>query len=111
MQRSKAMATDTPDTDALARRLASLSPEKRLVLEALLNATKPAASQRISRRTTPDPPPTSFAQQRLWFLDQLLPGNPFYNIPAALRLKTRLNVAALRRSLNEIVRRHGDFLP
>src|SRR6266576_2564818 len=50
--------------------------------------------------------PVSFAQQRLWFLDQLLPGNPFYNIPAALRLKTRLNVAALRRSLNEIVRRH-----
>src|SRR5215472_5266709 len=50
--------------------------------------------------------PVSFAQQRLWFLDQLLPGNPLYNIPAALRLKTPLNVAALRRSLNEIVRRH-----
>src|SRR5205814_441663 len=50
--------------------------------------------------------PVSFAQQRLWFLDQLLPGNPFYNIPAALRLKTPLNVTALRRSLNEIVRRH-----
>ena len=48
----------------------------------------------------------SFAQQRLWFLDQLQPGDPFYNIPAAVTLDGALDAAALRLSLNEIVRRH-----
>jgi len=50
--------------------------------------------------------PLSFAQQRLWFIDQLEPGNAAYNFPAAVRLKGPLNVAALEQSLNEIVRRH-----
>jgi amino acid adenylation domain-containing protein len=50
--------------------------------------------------------PLSFAQQRLWFLDQLEPGNPLYNIPQMIRLRGLLDVDALRRSLNEIVRRH-----
>ena len=50
--------------------------------------------------------PLSFAQQRLWFLDQLDPLNASYNIPAALRLEGRLDVDALGRALNEIVRRH-----
>ncbi|MEG4104999.1 amino acid adenylation domain-containing protein [Microcoleus sp. S13_C5] len=50
--------------------------------------------------------PLSFAQQRLWFLDQLVPNNPFYNVPAALRLTGSLNFAALQQTFNEIVRRH-----
>jgi amino acid adenylation domain-containing protein len=50
--------------------------------------------------------PLSYAQQRLWFLQQLKPGSAFYNIPAAVHLKGRLNVAALRSTLDEIVRRH-----
>jgi acyl carrier protein len=51
-------------------------------------------------------PPLSFAQQRLWFIDQLDPGNSVYNFPAAVRLTGPLDLAALKKSLNEIVRRH-----
>ncbi len=50
--------------------------------------------------------PLSFAQQRLWFLDQLEPDNPFYNIPQGLRMRGELNLLALEKSLTEIVRRH-----
>ena len=50
--------------------------------------------------------PLSFSQQRLWFLDQLEPGNHFYNIPVAVRLEGPLSVAALAGALTEIVRRH-----
>jgi amino acid adenylation domain-containing protein len=50
--------------------------------------------------------PMSFAQQRLWFLDQMNPGNPFYNIFIAQPLNFSLNTRALERSVNEIVRRH-----
>ncbi|WP_268869775.1 condensation domain-containing protein [Methylotuvimicrobium buryatense] len=50
--------------------------------------------------------PLSYAQQRLWFLDQLEPDNPFYNIPVALRLTGRLDLAALTQSFAAIVNRH-----
>ena len=50
--------------------------------------------------------PLSFAQERIWFMDQFEPDNPAYNIPLAVRLVGSLNVTALERSLNEIVRRH-----
>jgi amino acid adenylation domain-containing protein len=50
--------------------------------------------------------PLSFAQQRLWFLDQLEPGSPLYNNPSAVRLSGPLDITALELSCNEIVRRH-----
>ena len=50
--------------------------------------------------------PLSFAQQRLWFLDQLASNNPSYNIPTAVRLSGKLNIAALEQTLTEVVRRH-----
>jgi hypothetical protein len=50
--------------------------------------------------------PLSFAQQRLWFLDQLEPGKSTYNIPNAVRLNGRLDTAVLERSLGEMVQRH-----
>ncbi|AEG01888.1 non-ribosomal peptide synthetase [Methylomonas methanica] len=52
------------------------------------------------------PIPLSFAQQRLWFLDQLEPGSSSYNIPITLRLTGHLDLNALTESFNEIVRRH-----
>jgi hypothetical protein len=50
--------------------------------------------------------PLSFAQQRLWFTEQLNPGSAAYNIPGAVRLEGDLNVDALERVINEVVRRH-----
>ncbi|WP_253894822.1 non-ribosomal peptide synthetase [Corallococcus exercitus] len=50
--------------------------------------------------------PLSFAQQRLWFIDQLVPGASTYNVPSILRLEGELHVEALRQSLTELVRRH-----
>jgi TubC N-terminal docking domain/Condensation domain len=50
--------------------------------------------------------PLSLAQERLWFLDQFEPEDTAYNIPAAMRLTGRLNVAALERILSTIVQRH-----
>jgi hypothetical protein len=50
--------------------------------------------------------PLSFAQQRLWFLDQLMPNNPIYNSPRAVRVQGLLDLGALERAVNEIVRRH-----
>ncbi|HEV2735978.1 MAG TPA: amino acid adenylation domain-containing protein, partial [Longimicrobiaceae bacterium] len=52
------------------------------------------------------PLPLSFAQQRLWLVDRMEPGNPAYNIPYALRLRGALDVDALRRSLEALVKRH-----
>jgi len=54
-------------------------------------------------------PALSFAQQRLWILDQLDPGTPAFNLPAAARLKGPLDAAALERTLNEIVVRHESL--
>ncbi|MGB7921714.1 MAG: amino acid adenylation domain-containing protein [Pyrinomonadaceae bacterium] len=50
--------------------------------------------------------PASYAQQRLWFLYHLQPNNPYYNVPAAIRLAGRLDLPAFTRALNEIIKRH-----
>ena len=60
----------------------------------------------IRRADRTRPLPLSFAQQRLWFIDQLDPGSPLYNIPAALRVEGPLDGAVLALCLGEIVRRH-----
>src|ERR1700694_2949709 len=54
-------------------------------------------------------PPLSFAQQRLWFLDQLEPDNPFYNLPQAIRLTGVLNAGALEQTIHAIIARHESL--
>jgi len=53
--------------------------------------------------------PLSFAQQRLWFLDQLEPDNPFYNLPEVHRVHGPLAIPILERALNEVIRRHENL--
>ncbi len=66
-----------------------------------------AGADRIAPRTQGmDRAPLSSGQRRLWFLDQLAPGNPVYNVPSCFRIRGPLNAAAFERALNEIVRRH-----
>jgi amino acid adenylation domain-containing protein len=51
----------------------------------------------------------SFSQQRLWFLDQLLPGDPGYNLPVAVRFRGAMDLGSLGLALREIVRRHESL--
>ena len=73
----------------------------------LSHATSDQALFSIPARShTADAYALSFAQQRLWFLEQLAPGGSSYHIPAALRLHGPLNLAALDHSFQQIVQRH-----
>ena len=60
----------------------------------------------ISRRHPDVPPQLSLSQERLWFLDQLNPGSPVFNVPISIRLSRAIDAAVLQRSINEIVWRH-----
>ena len=83
---------EAPTVRQLAQRLEQMRPAQAL----------PA----ITARPAGTSAPVSFAQQRLWFLDQLQPGSAFYNIPASVRLHGELDVEALRRALQTVVARH-----
>ena len=58
------------------------------------------------RRLALQSAPLSFAQERLWFLDRLVPTNAAYNVPTAFRLEGALDIAVLQRCLDEIAARH-----
>ena len=89
-------------------RIARLSPEKRAALEQMLlhKRSETPAAKPIPRRQHTGPLPLSFAQQRLWFLDQLTSGAPIYNAALGLSLTGALDAAALRKSFDSIVERH-----
>src|SRR6202166_74059 len=94
---------------ALSSRLAGLSAAKRALLERRRRGEAlpgGAAAAAIGRRPEPGRAPLSFSQQRLWFLDQLEPGTPVYNLRVLLQLSGRLDRPALRRGFQEGVRRH-----
>jgi amino acid adenylation domain-containing protein len=95
----------------LNERVAALSPEKRALLERRLQAKRSGGPpDRIPRREPGDYPlPLSFAQRRLWFLEQLEPGQFFYNLPLPLRLMAPVSVPLLEKCVNEIVSRHESL--
>lgn len=68
--------------------------------------TKRIAAPQITLRSSSEPAPLSFAQERLWFLEQLEPQSAAYNICRAYRLVGNLNISALEASVNEIISRH-----
>ncbi|MEH2121095.1 amino acid adenylation domain-containing protein [Nostoc sp.] len=77
-----------------------------LDIEKALKAGLGLEAAKIERISRSQNLPLSFAQQRLWFLAQLEPNSPFYNIPAAIRLQGQLNLEALQQSFNKILHRH-----
>jgi amino acid adenylation domain-containing protein len=82
---------------------AGLSAKRRALLGALMGAEREGL---IVRRAVEGACPLSFAQQRLWFLDQLEPDNHFYNITRAVRMRGPLDVTALQQTLSALVARH-----
>src|SRR2546429_8223603 len=101
-----------PESDQAIVRLAmktpNLSPEKKALLEQRLGvaAQKRVKGPVISRRPNQDFAPLSFAQRQMWVIDQMTPGNPAYNLPIGYRLRGPLDVTALERRFNEIIKRH-----
>jgi len=94
------------EKDDLAARLNALSPAKRAVLEAALAKKRVGTDWTISRRPDGEPAPLSLSQERMWFAEQIAPGNAAYNRPCCLRITGNLRVDVLERMLNEIIRRH-----
>ena len=103
-------------TTNLTKLAETLSPNKRQLLELLLKekektrkaeaVPEKATPAKIPRREKFSPGPVSSAQQRLWFIDQLDPGTPAFNIPAAVRLLGSLDVEILEQCFDEIINRH-----
>src|SRR5947207_4206804 len=107
---------------SVPQRIAGLSPEKRELLlrrlqtiesqeqDVLLQGQRQAQPLRAYDRTDSTHFPLSFAQQRLWFLDQLEPGSTAYLIPSAYRLLGEaLDPQCLDQSLQELIQRHESL--
>jgi amino acid adenylation domain-containing protein len=95
----------------LAERIAALSPKKRELLLRQLGVADPRLRESPIRAVsrTAGRFPLSSAQRRIWFLEQMEPGNPASNLHGGMFLDGALNVAALSASLNELVRRHESL--
>ena len=100
-----------PVPASLESRLQDLSPEKRALFE-LLMADDEAAKAKV-RSVEPRHDrgfaPLSFAQERLWFLERLIPGTALFTLTSTWRVPETLDVATFERSVNEVVRRHESL--
>lgn len=95
----------------LSDRLAALSPEQRALLEARLQekglrAPRATTIRPIPQRETLPHFPTSLDQERLWFIDQMEPGNPAYNIHTTTRMTGPMEIDWMRRAVNIVIARH-----
>ncbi len=102
--RLRCSAPEAVLTDALSTEL----QQRKAEIIAFLQRTQSMQSAVATIPPAPrdQPPPLSFAQQRLWFLEQLQPGTAVYHIPAAVRLTGHLSIPVLRQALNAIIQRH-----
>ncbi|MGQ0593714.1 MAG: amino acid adenylation domain-containing protein [Gammaproteobacteria bacterium] len=93
----------------VSARIANLSAEKRALLATRLKEREEPSPFAIVPRPKGQPLPLSFAQERLWFMVQMDPASPSYSEIAAFHMQGVLDIDALRRSLNEIMRRHESL--
>src|SRR3989338_11562704 len=92
----------------IAQRIANLSPEKRALLEAKLLEKRKLADRPsgIPRRAGAESCRLSFAQERLWFIEQMRVAGSAYHIPIYRKIFGSLNVEALGAAIRELVNRH-----
>ena len=86
--------------------LQELKTRKAEIIEQLSAAAEEPALRKLPRTNTPGELPLSYAQQRIWFLDELEPENPFYNVTLAKRVRGEINTEVLQQSLLNVVNRH-----
>lgn len=100
-------------TQALERKITNLSSAKRALLEQKIRQKRENDSHTKQRVISPMPQqadiPLSSAQQNLWLLDQITPGNPAYNRPTNIRFSGSLNIDILQKSLETIIQRHDSL--
>src|SRR6476660_4783663 len=95
----------------ISERISALTPEQRALFEARMKQkglrAEVTAVQTIPRRQDHTATyPASIDQERLWFIDQLQPGNTAYNIFNASRIRGSLNIPIMERVINELIQRH-----
>jgi len=92
-------------------RIGRLSPGQRRLLELQLKRAgmRSPSEWTIARQEQRSQRILSYAQERLWFLDQLVPDNPFYNLAMATLIKGGVDLRVLEECVNELVRRHESM--
>lgn len=107
-QISESIPVDAETIETLQQ--ADPAADRQALLKARLTGRRPRSTESddttIPRQADGSPITLSFAQQRLWVLDQMVPGSAFYTESSALRFQAMINPAILERAINTIVERH-----
>jgi amino acid adenylation domain len=90
--------------ESLARRLEALSPAQRSLFDQILADS--GADLGIRRRPPGNEAPTSYEQERLWFMNQLVAHPEIFHVPTAMWLRGAVDVPGLKRALQALIRRH-----